>query len=67
MSKLLECMFPEVGIYWIYPLIVINLLAQMAFIFGFYKAYTFGTLGWIMSFLYIYSVLYEVMAKIRKN
>lgn len=65
MSKLLGYVFPEGGIYWIYPIIIMNLLAQMAFMFGFYKSYDFGTLGWILSFFYIVSVLYELMTKRR--
>jgi hypothetical protein len=67
MLKLLACVFPEVGIYWIYPIIIMNLLIQVAFLCGIYKTYTFGVLGWLLSILYIISVLYEMTSKIRNR
>lgn len=67
MSKILSYVFPEIGIYWIYPIIIMNLLMQVAFFCGFYKTYTFGVLGWLLSIMYIVSVIYEMIFRIKNG
>lgn len=67
MSKILSCAFPEIGIYWIYPIIIMNIMMQLAFLCGLYENYTFGMLGWLLSILYIISVIYESIFAIRND
>ena len=59
MDKVNRFLIPEVGIYWIYPIVFLNILLQSSYIVGLSEKYAGGEIGWTFTAVYLISVAWE--------
>jgi uncharacterized membrane protein YphA (DoxX/SURF4 family) len=57
----MKFLFPPLGIYWLYPVAIVNLLYQILFLVGFLPKYNAVAVGWILSVVYIVAVISEIL------